>query len=397
MLYDMVHSVFGKITFCTAIICVAYVALYLILCFVHRLFCEIYDLSGLRKLLVKQGHVNVIHTYLLAGGISICVISYVVFLFKEWRVKSQEYEYETIDMAEQKEIEILFESEYAEVKDEPNFVEFMQKLHVSDADPMSEISMDKIEERRNVFVRIYQTGEEKSQIDESLDLQVRQTLERLQKEVTSKKATTIIEYEAEFKMWDNLYVLQKRPLYLYQSGRSAKDIVEKGHSHMELEALLRMSAEAVYRGESFLQYDDRNIATKEKPIVMEVQDIAFINGKIYYQLYEESKIRKELKAYDKEFLVNAYVCMLIAEENITEQEYDYAKINYYIGNLGQKMLFEISSESILYTQIGKCSYDHYCVALDLITLSNQYNREDNMEKNIKKGIRTICTLLNFDM
>jgi len=290
-------------------------------------------------------------------------------------------------MAEQKKLEILFQDE---VQIELNENEDMRKLHIETEALLTEITEEEIGERKDLFRGIYKAGTELSGTNVELDSETEKEMTELRTKVDGTKSSTLAEYQQEFEDRSILFENEGLPSDLYQSGRAARDMIEVGRSECNDEKLIRTAAEAVYRGERFLGYKNRNIHTKENPVIIEAEDMLFYNGKVFYQLYLEAETREELKDYKKDFIVNAYACMVLAEEAITEEDTMYAIVNYYIGNIGEKMSKEIPEEDFFHEEIAEGASEHYATALRCLeNRADYYDKESNMQKNCRDGIATL--------
>ncbi|MCM1253682.1 MAG: hypothetical protein NC321_12740 [Clostridium sp.] len=391
MLYDMIHSVWGMTALIaggfTVSYCVFYIGLGLYYCW--NKCCRERTLRGLRNFLVKNKHVRKEHCIIINIFLGVCILAFVIFIFKDWRVESHKYNYIHTSMAEQKNLNTLFSDE-TQVRIEEK--EYIGKLHIEL--PIVEITEERISMREAAFAEIYRGGTLQPNLNVKSDLMTEEDMQRIRLAVNEMRSITFEEYQTEYEAWCTLFENIGLPSDLYQSSRAARDMLEVGRLQCDDTELLEIAAEAVYRGEQFLSYENRNINTKDAPVIIEVKDMLFYNGKVFYQLYLETETREELKKYQKDFIVNAYVCMVLAEKMMTEEDIEYAKVNYYIGNIGEKMLNEILRDNSIYIQIANEAKAHYETALSSMEKRvDYYDKESNMEKNCYDGITTLDDLL----
>ncbi len=392
ILYDMIHnSIWGKAALGLSAIYVLYFAVYCVLGLLHKKYYRVYDLRKWRKFL-KKSVPKKKHIVIIGGVI---FIFFIMFLIFDWRVEHQEHDFISNALAEQTDLEVLFTKELKEENEVSEFEskEYIERLHISEENPMMEITKNKIEDRYKLFESIYQIGGKESGNNKTIT----SWLQKIREEVTNRKSVTLEEYIEEYEKWDILFEHYGLSSDLYQSSRSAKDALVKWDYSVSEEEMLEIAGDAIYKSEHFLEYKDRNIHEEGESIIIGIKDIAFSNGKVYSQLYMKSQNVAEIKQNDKELLVNAYVSMVYAEKEISEEDIDYAKVNYYIGDICEKMLGEISSEDILYIEIAKEALQHYEIALDSLKMNpGYYAQERNMQKNIENGINKLEGLVGND-
>ena len=391
MLYDLIHnSIWGTISLISGGFAVLYAVLYIGLGLYNYYYyrkskCSLKILTKIYT--KKDGKARKIHFVVWITDFLICIITFVLFLFMDFETVNQDYSYIRTSMAEQKKIEMLFEVEETV---ELNENEDMRKLHIEIDSPLMKITEEEIEDRIILFGGIYKVGTEIPNKNIKLDSKTAEQMQELRTKVNGMKSAAFSEYQEEFEAWSTLFENMNLPSDLYQSSRAARDMIEVGRSECDGEELLRTAAEAVYRGEIFLGYENRNINTEEVPVIIEADDMLFYNGKVFYQLYLEAETREELNVYKKEFIVNAYVCMVLAEKAITEEDAMYAMVNYYIGNIEELMLEEILEEDSFYGEIVQKALEHYRIALSCLeNRPDYYDKEWNMQKNCQDGIVTL--------
>ena len=386
ILYDMVHnSIYGIIALITGVFPLLYYALFGGSYLIWKHYHKKYDLSRLKRILAKNWRIRKKIFFIAVISLVIGIVTFLLFLFKDFRVEHKRYNYIQTKMAEQKSVDILFLNEK-----QVELNKCMQKLHITAESPITEITEDEIKNRTAIFTDIYQTETKTLDIDNMTDTETEDEGQEAKLKLNGEKSEIFSKYQDEYEDWSDSFASSDSPSELYQMSRTARDMLEVGRCECDNEELLKIAAEAVYRSECFLEYDDRNVNTEEKPIIIEAKDILFYNGKVFYQLYLEAENRKELKEYRNDFIVNAYVCMFLAGEEITENDTEYAKVNYYIGNTREKMLNEIPTEDVFYKENIKDGLVHYRIALNCLEKRpDYYEKESNMKKNCENGIETL--------
>lgn len=317
----------------------------------------------------------------------------IIFIFCDWRVDKHKRIYLDSPLAEPKDSDILFEKDTDAIDAEWMQVEYMQKLHLPENEIVSDITLEKIEARMEQFDAIYQTGNKASGNDRKYSPEKNKELENIRNVVSSMSAKNQDDYKREFEYWCELYKYYEYPSDIYQCSRAARDVLEVAHGTLDDQELLKFASESIYYSENFLGYANRNVSSKNHPIIKEVDDIAFNNGKVYYQLYLEAKKRQQLGKYDKEFLLSAYACMKQAEEEMAEDNVNYALVTYYIGNICELMAMEMPTDNEYYKKIVAESMNYYTKALECVEkIDNYYNEEINMRQNISDGLKTVGAL-----
>lgn len=208
----------------------------------------------------------------------------------------------------------------------------------------------------------------------------------------------VIEREAD--KWP----ISRRPAALYHVSRVLTDTV-LNHPELDFETLFDIAADGVALGEKFLSYRNRNIEEREKDIlngedtvpdaesVMNAEDIALKNGKVYWALANDVEVLETLqkyKGYAPCLWAAGYKCMEWGRKQAAEDDPQYAKMTYYLGNLGERMLPYVSQE--LYEKVGTAALGYYYEARKLLDEDKGggiYLREENMADNIQSGIDTL--------
>lgn len=387
ILYDMIHnSMYGTIALIAGGCLLFYCALFLGAGIVWRCYYQKKDLSCLKRILMKGNKIRNIHYVIVGVALLICVVMFILFLFKDWRVEHQHFQYIQTHMAEQKSLDILFSNE---IEIEINDNKELRKLHIAIGSPTAEITETEIEKRIEVFTGIYQAEIENANAGIESDFETEAGMQENKWNISGTKSNIFVKYLEEYYYWSKLFTKSRLPSDLYQSSRAARDMLEVGRFQCNDEELLEIAAEAVYRSELFLEYGSPNINTEDNPVMIEKKDVLLNNGKVFYQLYTEAETREELMLYRNDFIMNAYVCMLLAGDEVTEGDVQYAKVNYYIGNTGETMLSRVSNEA-LYEKIRKDASEHYKKALrGLDSRPDYYDKEHNMAENCRNGISTL--------
>ena len=417
MLHDMANSIFGIIALLAGFLCVSYIAIFMLAGFYYK------KNKGNRKLrkkikkiksiLTKEGKIRKIHLTIGAVLSAVSVLCGLLFLVFDWRYADTEYKYVKNKIATQKEISELFkisqENEVVQSGEEQNEAEggedshrlsdvpeeVLIKLHIL-GEGTPEITESSISYYEKMTIPFYRMGNLTVDSNVELDEDTLHTMRETRQGIEELDSNSLDDSLSLFQKWDILYQNNHSPRCLYHSARAARDVVEIGHYELETGNLVNMAAEAIYRDEEFLKYGAINLNSVEEPVIMDVHDMAFYNGKTYYQLYVEAANRVELKKYRNDFLLLAYACMCRAEEEITQDHVDYARVQYYMGNISERMVCEISrdKEDELYREMGKSAMQHYKCAMDsIVARENYYSCESRMYTNTLRGINTVGELL----
>lgn len=337
-------------------------------------------------MLNNRGHFREIHIVILAAVLLICIGNGIGFAAWERNVEENRYVFLYTSLGTQTDSEVLFLKQETEIWKEK---EYAQKLHILEEKNYTEITEENVYYYQILLKDAYQEGEKSCKLVEDSS-----AMAILREEVQGKKSNTLDEYKEEFAGWNKLYENSGRPKDLYHCGRTGGDILEVGISRLTDDELWEYSSAAVYDKEIFLQYKDRNINTAEIPVIREIKDIAFLNAKVYYQLAEQAVVRERFRPYRNDFWMLAYTCILEAEDEVTEADKDYVKVNYYAGNIEEKMLNYIPSGTPFYATIGESALEHYSIVLEGLEKNpGYYDIEENMQKNTEDGIRTLKELL----
>lgn len=199
--------------------------------------------------------------------------------------------------------------------------------------------------------------------------------------------------------------ISSRPANLYQLMRALTDAV-LNTPELELTALACIAGDALAAGESFLCYKDRQIG-EEKEQTAGAEDIALLGVKLYYTLGEQMKLHiaslqksngGDAGAWEK---YTGYLdCFYAAGFRLAKHgaslagmgNDQYAKLLYYKGNLGEKLLGERTAPAAdPYQQIGEEALEGYKQAEALLLRNDDgtYEFEPNMLKNSQDGISTL--------
>lgn len=183
------------------------------------------------------------------------------------------------------------------------------------------------------------------------------------------------------------------PPDLYQLEKALTEGVLLEYPRMDFENVLDIAADGVACGEEFLAYRDRNINTDKDPFFMNAEDVALLNGKLYWILgdcAENGNVPEEYRQYKDSFYAAGFQCMALGIGFINKNDHDYAKMSYYMGNFSQRMLKNLTEEDEYFQELGKNAMKYYEEALHLLQHGSvRYNVEDNMKRNIEKGITTL--------
>lgn len=183
------------------------------------------------------------------------------------------------------------------------------------------------------------------------------------------------------------------PSDLYQLEKALTEGILLEYPRMDFENILDIAADGVACGEEFLTYRNRNINTDKDPFFMNAEDVALLNGKLYWILgdcAENGNVPEEYRQYKDSFYAAGFQCMALGRGFIDKNDRNYAKMSYYMGNFSQRMLKDLTEEDEHFQELGKDAMKYYEEALALLQQDSvRYNVEDNMERNIKRGITTL--------
>lgn len=181
---------------------------------------------------------------------------------------------------------------------------------------------------------------------------------------------------------------------LYQYGRALSEFEPKGSDLLFSVTLLIMS-ESLYSMESFLEYADRNVNSENMPVEIDAYQIALMEGKMFLSNSKLAVESEEGAAFSNCFLVEALVSFEIGLSQIDSSNKYYVLLSYYVGNAGQNILYKIDQDSDpeLYSSIGNKSMRAYQDAQKLYTDDPTfYAAESGMMTNIENGIQTLMDL-----
>lgn len=313
--------------------------------------------------------------------------TYVSWALIQKRVYQETLVYRKTSLTKQTPVETLFSQEET---GDWQLSEWLQKLHIHEYEAIGdEITEDSLDYFETVVQTIYRNGQEPTQSAAHADKKETRYLQSIRKEVILPHKNTREAYLKEAQQWNTLYQSSNSPVDLYHSGRSIVDALEVGTRVFE--KILPNGAEAVYRLETFLTFENRNINSKHDPIYKNAEDIAFLDGKVYCQLAQSAKIgSKEERQYYSCLLMMAYSCMVHAKSEMSPDHKDYALTVYYVGYISEEMLKKIPKSADLYSKIGQTAYQHYDEA-DVLLKSGEgyYKEEEVMRKNITNGLEAL--------
>lgn len=318
--------------------------------------------------------------------------------------EDERYIYETTNLVKQKPYDVLFQpppppADVPEPSPEPlekadetwPLPETLQRLHISENYVGADISQMMLETYRNNFQKIYING---SNLREGAVFPQWLNFDREAYQALTDETLSNILCEAE------KCKCSSRPACLYQLFRALADAVYVEYANLPFEYLFDIAADAMACGELFLTYEDRNIADGTSVLVINSEDVALMNGKIYWTLascLEYGYADQKYDIYRNCFYVAGFQCMAQGAEQAKEgidgeNDRVYAKMQYYMGNFSEKIVKKnrIPKEDALYKQMGEDALRHYSRALELLTTTGRvYDEEFNMRSNIQAGISTL--------
>ncbi|MDE5909056.1 MAG: hypothetical protein K2H52_10020 [Lachnospiraceae bacterium] len=378
------NDVFGFILRLSIAGLLLYVITLLTLCFVNR-FLFFHNCKKAAKVLrnvLKCKKAHMLITVILGGGL---LISPLICLFDLSMAQEQEYIYIHTELAEQKDINRLFPKRISESESDAwKESESLLKLHVEEGFLNAEISKGMFKYYKDLFSKIY--GGTKIESDEGTEV--------LEKQNEEMKTYFSINngYLSEARGWKDQYESNGDSASLYQYGRALNDAAMT-IGEIPFMVMLEIAADAISSEEKFLSYDDRNI-NGDEPIIINAENVSLMNGKLYLYIAIRAEAGgEEEKSYINCFLVEAYTCIEQGRLQIDTDDELYALLTYYLGNIGETMLWKIPVNDNLYKVIGNEALENYENALELIENNPDfYIKEDNMEKNINDGIATLNQL-----
>lgn len=360
----------------------ACLAAFVILCFLGFFFIPPRYKCATRvfkNLFIRIKRVSKLYKYAVCLYVLCAAIAFWVNRFSLPEAGKQKTIYLQTELATQKEIELLFLQEFTD-DDGWKESESLLKLHVEEGFINSAISKEMFDYYEELFSEIYKNGT-KVELVKGADL----------KGEAKNYSSLENEYLKEADRWKSSYDLTQNSACLYQYGRALNDaaMTIRGVAFMDM---LEIAADAIFIEELFLSFNDRNINGNE-PIIMNVEDISFMNGKLYLHAAVSASAGGEEKEYENCLLVEAYTCIEQGLSQIDRQNDMYALLTYYLGNIGERMLWRIPKEDPLYQIIGNKVLKNYMEALELVEENPDfYVTEKNMQKNLKDGISTLNQL-----
>lgn len=297
--------------------------------------------------------------------------------------------YEASPLAEQRPVESLFDSqrpeEEEEEEEEASYPSTLEKLHILSLFVGVETSQSMLSAYRDEMKPFYKNGigtpPKEPLLPEWFDMDSGPYA------ALSEAARDDIEEQVEkCSNYTN-------PANLYQLERALTDGALLEYSRLDFEDLLDIAADAIACGELFLTYANRNINSEKEPVFINAEDVALLNGKLYWLLgdcVEHGNVPQEYRQYKNSFYAAGFQCMALGREQIDESDLDYAKMSYYMGNLSERMLIGLAEKDVFFHELGDDSMRYYEKALNLLENGSvKYHTEENMEHNIQKGISTL--------
>lgn len=349
------------------------------------------------------------------GAAVVCITSWltVVTVQAITPTRDESLIYDRLDNAQQKPDSVLFAAEQPKkpvpsVEPEPWPAQaVMNRLHIPQKFVGIEINEVTLGYYDGLFEGIYQNGTDNMPESEILPdwfglenepyASLGQAAAGLPEEERAETVYGVMKTEAD--KWP----ISRRPAALYHVSRVLTDTV-LDHPELEFETLFDIAADGVALGEKFLSYRNRNIEEREKDIlngedtvpdaksVKNAEDIALKNGKVYWALANDVEVleaSQKYKGYAPCLWAAGYKCMEWGRRQATQDDPEYAKITYYLGNLGERMLAYIPRGE-LHESVGTAALGHYYEAKELLENGGGiYRVEENMAENIQSGIDTL--------
>lgn len=325
--------------------------------------------------------------------LSVCVAATIVTECIGWatakaltRTEDEKLIYEDSPLAEQQHEESFFDPRQTGAETEASYPSTLEMLHILDLYVGMEVSQAMLTAYETELEPLYKNGggepPEEPVLPEWFDISRCAALS----EATQDKIKVQKENCSNFSNPANLYLLEKE----------LTDGALLEYMHLEFENLLNITADAVACGEQFLTYGNRNINGYESPLYINAEDVALLNGKLYWTLgncLEYGNVPEEYRQFQNSFYAAGFQCMALGREKIDEDDLDYPKLSYYMGNFSERMLAGLTETDEFYQQLGENAMGYYEEALRLLErgeeLGRKYNEEDDMRRNIQDGITTL--------
>lgn len=295
------------------------------------------------------------------------------------RTEDEKLIYEVSPLAEQQLTDTLFEPQPADVG--PSSPSAIERLHILDLYVGVAPSQAMLTAYKDELESLYRNGSNAAPTEPLLS----EPFDNSHYAALSEAAKDDIKEQQE-----NCAV-HSHPAYLYQLERALTDGALSEYAHLTYTDLLELSADAVTCGERFLTYGNRNINSQQTPLIINAEDVALMNGKLFWVLgdcLENGNVPDEYEQYLNSFYAAGFQCMALGREQIREDDPDYAIFCYYMGNFSERLLGGLSEEEEFYQTLGKNSIGYYGKARDLLKTGG-YDAEDDMALHIEDGIRTL--------
>ena len=322
-----------------------------------------------RKKPIKKGKIKngiwtrffLLFLTLVCVGVAICIPQWVYAAYHKFvgvEFQNDDYTYHHLDVAEQKNVNILFEPQVQPNQISMKIDDCFGKLHIKESDKdflVCQASLEYFE------VSINEVIEKGVYLDTS---QIEGDLEQMSIIMNNEYAN------AYFNVMNNI----KNPNIenAYQIANALFDDMGKMHGRNGFVT----AALIVYFNDVYIS-GGGNLSDPVPDKMHTDAKALFGNGKTYYILAQDTTILPE---YENVFWMMAYAYMKAALENADAEETYFASIHYYLGNIGYHLLNAIDAESkpILKAE----TINHLKIAQDCIG-DKRYNIESGMKEEIK--------------
>lgn len=283
-------------------------------------------------------------------------------------------------LASQSEVSLLFSQEVKNNESDNKESELLAKLHIPESFINAKVSKNMFYYFDEKLSPIYKNGTKSKSVGTDM--------------ADYEDAEYIFidnDYIREANYWKNEYISNHQPPFLYQYGRALNDAAMT-LDDLPFSSMIEITADAVSSVEKFLSYNSRNINTNMDMVIINVENISLMNGKLLLHVATIASSIEEGKSYENCLLVEAYVCVERGLNQIDEKNPQYALLAYYLGCIGERLLFQINKieDSVLYEEIGKKAIKSYEQSLEMIENNpNLYAMEIDMENRLKKSISTL--------
>lgn len=295
-------------------------------------------------------------------------------------VERRDYVYHQLAIGSQTPVDELFKTQSQDLPADSNQV-YLEMLHLTPEDRHYHVGKTGLDHFRETLQRVYSEQTTTMNLEETPDKKLIQDTQ-IQKIITGSDEAheNLLNFKSSgCEDWECLYQFANT---LYGDWDQKK---------IECDELV-MAAVIVKGNEAYLFGRDLDAITgeSEKHPAAYVQ---FVNGKAYYKLASGLDILPE---YQNSFWMMSYAYMEQAEQNTEPDDEQYAIIQYYLGNIGYRLLERVGKDdSEFFQDMRNLTVKHLTEArncLELDISGERYTKEAVMPKEIDRLLAS--SLLN---